>query len=234
MTQEPQKHKLVFFTGAGISEESGIPTYRDENGIWTNFSAMEYASLKGWKKDPDKMTEFYNTARVAIKDVQPNEAHKIIVELESEYDVAVITQNVDDLHERAGSTNIIHLHGELTKVCSSKNKEKHISDIGYSEIDKTAKAPDKSRLRPYIVWFGETVPLLPNAIAAIMQAHILVIIGTSLLVAPAAFILKYIPKHVSVFVINPGISGKYPAEVTVIQKTAVEGMLMLKKILTHL
>ncbi|GAA9423762.1 NAD-dependent deacylase [Helicobacter pylori] len=175
---------LVILSGAGISAESGIKTFRDADGLWEGHDIMEVASPYGWKKNPQKVLDFYNQRRRQLFEVYPNKAHEILAELEKHYQVNIITQNVDDLHERAGSSRILHLHGELLSVCSEKDpnlvyrweKDLHLGDLAH----------DDSQLRPDIVWFGEAVPLLEEAISLVKQVHLLIIIGTSLQVYPAA------------------------------------------------
>ena len=182
------KKKLVILSGAGISKESGIDTFRDKDGLWKKHDALKLASIEGWESEPQAVLDFYNARRQQLLTVQPNKAHQLLAELEQWYDVSIITQNVDDLHERAGSTHVIHLHGELAKVCSSKDKEKTDS-IELRPLDKDIhlgdKAKDGSQLRPYIVWFGEPVPNMPLAMNTAFEADIFVVIGTSLLVSPA-------------------------------------------------
>lgn len=182
------KKKLVILSGAGISKESGIDTFRDKDGIWRKKDAMQLASIEGWERDPQAVLDFYNARRRQLLEVQPNKAHELLAALEEWYDVSIITQNVDDLHERAGSTHVIHLHGELAKVCSSANKESpdyiEVRPLG-DDIKIGDKAKDGSQLRPYIVWFGESVPNMPLAMNTAFEADIFVVIGTSLLVSPA-------------------------------------------------
>jgi NAD-dependent deacetylase len=183
-----KKKHLVILSGAGISKESGIDTFRDNNGLWKKNDALKLASVEGWNTDPQAVLDFYNARRRQLLEVQPNKAHRLLAALEEQYDVTIITQNVDDLHERAGSTHVIHLHGELAKVCSSHNKEdaecieqRPLSD----DIHLGDTARDGSQLRPYIVWFGEDVPLIKEAMNTAFSADIFVVTGTSLLVSPA-------------------------------------------------
>ena len=182
------KKKLVILSGAGISKESGIDTFRDKDGLWKKKDAMQLASIEGWESDPQAVLDFYNARRRQLLEVQPNKAHELLAQLEEWYDVSIITQNVDDLHERAGSSHVIHLHGELSKVCSSANKEDKES-IELRPLDEEIrlgdKAKDGSQLRPYIVWFGESVPNMPLAMNTAFEADIFVVIGTSLQVSPA-------------------------------------------------
>ena len=216
---------LVVLTGAGMSAESGISTFRDSGGLWENYDVMKVASIEGWYENPDLMLQFYNDRRRQLKDVEPNEGHKIIAGLEQYFQVTVITQNVDNLHERAGSSSIIHLHGELTKVC---NESKTIvSDIGYEDIHPGDKASDGTRLRPFIVWFGEAVPLIEKAARAVSSADILVIVGTSLQVYPAAGLLHYAPGNIPVYLIDPNDVGT-TRNVKVIKETASSGLKLLQ------
>lgn len=182
------KKHLVILSGAGISKESGIDTFRDKDGIWTKKNAMQLASIEGWNTNPQAVLDFYNARRRQLLSVKPNKAHQLLAALEEWYDVSIITQNVDDLHERAGSSRVIHLHGELSKVCSSANKEDK-NCIEQRPLDQDIrmgdKAKDGSQLRPYIVWFGESVPNMPLAMNTAFEADIFVVIGTSLLVSPA-------------------------------------------------
>lgn len=194
------KKKLVVFSGAGISAESGIKTFRDSDGMWEEFNVMEVATLSGWKINREKVLSFYNKRKNDLNTVQPNNAHKIIAELEQYYDVTVITQNVDDLHERAGTTNVIHLHGELNKMCSSKNKN---LTLPYTEDIKIGdKHEDGSQLRPFIVWFGEPVPLFPLAKDIVETADYFVVIGTSLQVYPAASLLECVNDECKLYYID--------------------------------
>ncbi|GAA9542477.1 NAD-dependent deacylase [Helicobacter pylori] len=175
---------LVIISGAGISAESGIKTFRDADGLWEGHDIMEVASPYGWKKNPQKVLDFYNQRRRQLFEVYPNKAHKALAQLEKHYQVNIITQNVDDLHERAGSSCVLHLHGELLSVRSEKDPNlvyRWEKDLNLGDL-----AQDKSQLRPDIVWFGEAVPLLKEAISLVKQTHLLIIIGTSLQVYPAA------------------------------------------------
>ena len=223
------RQKIVVLTGAGISRESGIPTFRDTNGMWKKFDAMKLASVAGFEEDPQAVLDFYNVRRKNLLEVQPNYAHKMLAELEKKHDVTIITQNVDDLHERAGSSNVIHLHGELTKVTSSLNRlnpdciKEYPLDVPIRMGDKAA---DGSQLRPYIVWFGEYLGLeMDEAVELVKYADIFVVIGTSLVVYPAAGLVNYAHHEVPKFLIDPGdMQGRLPEGFHHIQKTAVEGM----------
>lgn len=193
--------KIVILTGAGISAESGIKTFRDADGLWENHDVMEVASPQGWEKDRALVLRFYNDRRNHLKDVYPNAAHKALAELENKYEVVVITQNVDDLHERGGSSNIIHLHGELTKMRSV------MDDTVIYDCTKDINVGDKDKngyqLRPHIVWFGEMVPMLEKAAQEVMKADIIMVIGSSMQVYPAAGLVDYAPDNIPVYYIDP-------------------------------
>ena len=225
------KKQLVILSGAGISAESGISTFRDSNGLWENYDVMEVASIEGWNQNPKLVIDFYNQRRAQLATVEPNEAHKIIAQLEEYYEVTVVTQNVDNLHERAGSTNIIHLHGELTKVCSVDNK-KYVTDIGYLTFEFGDLAPDGQLLRPFIVWFGEDVPLIQKASEIVEQADIIVIIGTSLNVYPAAGLLYSARPNAQIYVIDPKDVQPIARKVFFIKEKATTGMKRVWKELT--
>ncbi|MBP3407603.1 MAG: NAD-dependent deacylase [Bacteroidaceae bacterium] len=223
--------KIVVLTGAGMSAESGISTFRGGNGLWDEYPVEQVATPEGYRADPVLVLEFYNTRRRQLLEVEPNEGHKLLAGLESEFDVTVVTQNVDNLHERAGSTNVIHLHGELMKVCSSREpyNEKYIKTLSPDEVEVKVGdlAPDGSQFRPFIVWFGEAVPKIEDAIAALADVDIFIIIGTSLNVYPAAGLLNYVPASVPVYLIDPNEVNVTRRGVTVIRKGASEGMRIL-------
>lgn len=217
--------KLVVLSGAGMSAESGISTFRDTGGLWEKYKIDDVATPEAWRKNPALVLEFYNQRRKQLFEVVPNEGHQVLASLETKYDVRIITQNVDDLHERAGSTNILHLHGELMKVRSTgvgaevfsltaDNYETHIGD----------KCPKGHQLRPHIVWFGEAVPEIENAIPLVEQADLFLIIGTSLNVYPAAGLVNYVRKDVPIYLIDPNEVSVPRSGVTVIPKGAGEGM----------
>lgn len=195
------KYKLVVLTGAGISAESGLKTFRDSDGLWEGYKVKDVATLEGWYKNPALVLDFYNQRRKQLKDAIPNAAHKILAELENDFDVHIITQNVDNLHEQAGSKNIIHLHGELLKVRSCKN-ENHIMewhhDLVIGDVD-----PSGQQLRPHIVWFGEQVPAMEEAIHITQQADYFAVIGTSLQVYPAAGLISHTKKQTPLYYIDP-------------------------------
>ncbi|RPH33842.1 MAG: NAD-dependent deacylase [Bacteroidales bacterium] len=196
------KKKLVVLTGAGISAESGLRTFRDMGGLWEEYDIMEVASYEGWKQNPELVLKFYNDRRKQLKDVEPNLGHLALVDAEKYFDVRIITQNVDNLHERAGSTKILHLHGELTKVESSIDSTL-VHDIGYTDLNLGDKCSKGSQLRPHIVWFGEEVPAMTEAIRITRQAEIFAVVGTSLNVYPAAGLLGYAPVNAPIYLIDP-------------------------------
>jgi NAD-dependent deacetylase len=193
--------KLIVLTGAGISAESGIKTFRDVDGLWEGHDVMEVASPEGYSENPELVLDFYNQRRKQLLEVSPNKAHYNLAKLENYFDVEIITQNVDDLHERAGSTKIIHLHGELLKVRSAVN-ESNVLDWR-KELVLGDLCSEKSQLRPHIVWFGEMVPLLEKAIEITQTADILVVIGTSMQVYPAASLIEYIKLNTPIYFIDP-------------------------------
>ncbi|MDL2241516.1 NAD-dependent deacylase [Bacteroidales bacterium OttesenSCG-928-L03] len=224
------KH-IVFLTGAGMSAESGINTFRDSGGLWEEFKVEDVATIEGWRKNPELVQEFYNLRRGQLDSVEPNTGHRLIAELEQKFRVTIVTQNVDNLHERAGSTEVIHLHGELTKACNESKTQ--VIEIGTRAIGKGELAEDGSRLRPFIVWFGEAVPLIEKASEIVSQADILVIIGTSLQVYPAASLVRFAKKETPVYLIDPkevSLSG----QVEVIRTGASEGMQVLTQKLEEL
>ena len=221
--------KLVILSGAGISAESGISTFRDAGGLWDKYPVMQVASIEGYEANPELVIRFYNERRRQLLDVSPNEGHRKCAELEKHFDVSVITQNVDNLHEKAGSRHIIHLHGELTKVCSSynPNDSRYIKELqpGEYEVKIGDKAGDGSQLRPFIVWFGEAVPRIEEAIEEVEKADIFVIIGTSMNVYPAAGLIHYVPRGAKIYLIDPkevNIDARF--KVRHIKKEASEGM----------
>lgn len=226
--------KIVVLTGAGISAESGISTFRDAGGLWEGHNVMEVASPEGWQKNPALVLDFYNQRRKQLLQVHPNAAHNALADLEDEYSVHIITQNVDNLHERAGSSNVLHLHGELLKVRSSKD-ENYIIDWK-KDLNIGDLCPKNSQLRPHIVWFGEQVPAMDKAVKLSQKADVFIVIGTSLQVYPAAGLLDYIQPEIPVFYIDPKPATTYYLNnpVEVISKTAVEGMSVLLEKLKQL
>jgi len=221
------KQKLIVLTGAGISAESGIKTFRDSNGLWENHNIEDVATLEAFICNPSLVLKFYNERRANMYNARPNSAHLALVSLEQKYAVHIITQNVDDLHERAGSKSILHLHGELTKCRSVKNN--NITYFCNKDIKLGDIAPDGGQLRPHIVWFGEAVPAMENAITLAKQADILLIIGTSLQVYPAASLLHYVSEECKIIIIDPHISklNIKRKNITIISATATQGMQQL-------
>jgi NAD-dependent deacetylase len=200
--------KIVFFSGAGMSAESGISTFRDSGGLWEKYEINEVATPEAWSRNPDLVTDFYNQRRKQIIETSPNAAHNFITSLEDQFDVTVITQNIDDLHERAGSTNILHLHGNIRLAKSSgPNKEKKLYPIDGWKLTKNDLCEDGYRLRPHVVWFGEAVPALEDAIPLIESADVFVVIGTSLQVYPAAGLIHYAPKTSTKILIDPNLGS---------------------------
>ncbi|HGE5777263.1 SIR2 family NAD-dependent protein deacylase [Flavobacterium psychrophilum] len=223
------KKKLVILTGAGISAESGIKTFRDSGGLWEGHNVEDVATPQGWHKNPTLVLDFYNKRRQELKTVKPNEAHLILADLENDFDIQIITQNVDNLHERAGSKNVLHLHGELLKVRSTKN-ENYILD--WSENLHLGDFDDKkNQLRPHIVWFGEDVPALEYAVELVQLADILIIIGTSLQVYPAASLMHFAAEDCLVYYIdpNPANVSNTPQNFKIIEALASKGMQILQK-----
>lgn len=221
--------KLVVLTGAGISAESGIKTFRDAYGLWEGHDVIEVASLEGWSKNQELVLDFYNQRRRQLHTVVPNLGHKVLAELENDFDVHIITQNVDNLHEKAGSTKVLHLHGELLKVRSTRN-ENYILDWN-TDLNKGDVDPNGNQLRPHIVWFGEAVPALEEAIEITQQADYFVIVGTSMQVYPAAGLLHYANKKVPIFYIDPKPATIYDLSnpLEVIPMNATDGVPFLRE-----
>ena len=220
------KKRLVVLTGAGISAESGIRTFRDSDGMWEEYRVEDVATPEGFFRDPELVLNFYNRMRQDLKNHHPNFAHEALAQLENKYDVSIITQNIDDLHERAGSSEVLHLHGELLKARSIDDENLVVSLPSDSlDIALGDKAPDGAQLRPHIVWFGEPVPNIELAIQWVQKADLFLIIGTSLLVYPAAGLVRYVPSGMPIYLIDPK-EVKLPVNtsVNVIQKVASEGM----------
>ena len=223
------KKKLVVLSGAGISAESGISTFRDANGLWENHRIEDVASPEGFEKNPQLVLDFYNLRRRQLKEVKPNSAHYSLVDLEKDFDVHIITQNVDDLHERAGSSKVLHLHGELKKVRPVNNENQIYDweeDCNLGDCDELG-----NQLRPHIVWFGEMVPEMDNAIKIAKKADLFLVIGTSMQVYPAAGLVHYIPNSCELFVIDPHLENHYTKNENFIRASASEGMKTLKKLL---
>lgn len=230
--------KLVFLTGAGMSAESGISTFRDAGGLWENYPVQQVASIEGYYRDPELVITFYNQRRKQLLECQPNEGHRIVAEMEKWFDTTVVTQNIDNLHEKAGSSHVIHLHGELMKATSSRNPNDSHCITTLSEerpfIKIGDKAADGSQLRPFIVWFGESVPMMEPAIEKAMEADIFVVIGTSLNVYPAAGLLNYVRPDAKLYLIDPKPASAVSASnIHIIKKGAGEGMKELRQLLTE-
>lgn len=225
--------KVVIFSGAGMSAESGISTFRDTGGIWDNYKIEDVATPEAWRKDPDLVTDFYNLRRKQIIETEPNEAHRLIADLEKQFEVIVITQNIDDLHERAGSSNVLHLHGNIRLSKSSgPNQEKAYYPIRGWSLGDSDKCPNGYRLRPHVVWFGEDVPMFQNAINIIQSAEVFVVIGTSLQVYPAAGLIHYAPIHSKKWIIDPNVEDFFvPNTFEKINESATSGMKKLFQLL---
>lgn len=230
--------RITVLTGAGVSAESGITTFRDSDGLWENHNVEDVASIEGWYRDRALVLDFYNARRAQLSRVKPNAAHLAIASLEEEYDVTVVTQNVDNLHERAGSTRVIHLHGELTKVrpencCNEMDgfSEETVFDIGDSPVEVGDLAPNGAQLRPHIVWFGEAVPKIDAAIDAVEAADILLIVGTSLQVYPAAGLYRYARTGTPIYIIDPKDVPVRDKRLTHIKDVATKGMNTFKNLI---
>jgi NAD-dependent deacetylase len=220
--------KIVILTGAGMSAESGISTFRDSNGLWNNYPVEQIATPEGFKTNPQLVLDFYNHRRRELLKAEPNEGHKELAALEKHFKVHIITQNVDNLHERAGSTHVIHLHGELMKSCSVNNTDKPFPISPENpDIHIGDKAPDGGQLRPFIVWFGEMVPKIEEAIKYVESSDIFVIIGTSLNVYPAAGLLNYVRNGQPIFLIDPKDVATHRKNIEFIKTGASEGIKLL-------
>ena len=220
--------KLVVFTGAGVSAESGIKTFRDSGGLWEEYDIMDVATPEAWHRQPEVVLEFYNARRKQVLESEPNQGHRIIAELESHFDVDVITQNIDDLHERAGSTRVMHLHGEIRKSKSSINPNL-IYPISGDKIAWGETCELGSQLRPHVVWFGEEVPMMPPAERLVNEANIFIIVGTSLNVYPAALLVFHVRRDCKIYLVDPG-DPIIPSQlnITWIKEKAGEGMRMVR------
>lgn len=225
--------KLVVLSGAGVSAESGIKTFRDSDGLWENYNVRDVADIEGWTRNKKLMLDFYNERRRQLKDSRPNQAHEIIAELERWFDVTVVTQNVDNLHERAGSSKVIHLHGELTKIRPEDRDDSGVVDIGYRDVNLGETDYRGVQMRPHIVWFGEAVTMMTPAIDAVSKADIFLIIGTSLNVYPAAGLFHYVSNGVPIYLIDPQPISIGYGNFVQIQEKATDGMRKLKEILTE-
>ena len=223
------KKKMVVLSGAGISAESGVKTFRDSNGLWENHRIEDVASFEGFQKNPQMVLDFYNARRKQLREVKPNNAHLILAEFEAFFDVEIITQNVDDLHERAGSTKITHLHGELLKV---RPIDSETEILQWKEDLNVGDCNAKGiQLRPHIVWFGEMVPEMEKAIKLTAEADIFLIIGTSMQVYPAAGLINYVPPSCEVFVIDPNLENMYAKYENFFKTSATEGIKKLRELL---
>jgi len=227
------KKRLVILSGAGISQESGIRTFRDMGGLWEEYDVMEVATPEAWARNPELVMRFYNDRRKQLYECKPNAGHLGLVDLEKDFEVQIITQNVDDLHERAGSSAILHLHGELKKSRSSVD-ESLVYDMEGWELKFGQKCAKGSQLRPHIVWFGEAVPAMDDAVPMVEGADILVVVGTSLNVYPAAGLVNYTKRGTPIFVIDPERPPVYIRNVTYIQEKAGKGVEILKEKLKEL
>ena len=225
------KPVIAVLSGAGISAESGLKTFRDSGGLWEGYDPMQVASAEGWQKNPGLVLDFYNDRREKLRDASPNEAHRLLAGLEDSWTVDVITQNVDNLHERAGSTHVLHLHGELTKIrpensCNDRDgfSEKYVVDIGYDRVSLGDLAPNGAQYRPHIVFFGEAVPKIERAIDLVSRCDVMLIVGTSLQVYPAAGLYRYAPADTPIYVVDPAPLPVRDKRVTHIRKVATEGV----------
>ncbi|MCQ2171675.1 MAG: NAD-dependent deacylase [Bacteroidales bacterium] len=225
------KKRIAILTGAGVSAESGLGTYRDNGGLWDSYDPMEVASIEGWYRNRKLVLDFYNMQRAKLAEARPNEAHRLIAGLEERFVVDVITQNVDNLHERAGSTHVIHLHGEATKIrpentCTEEDgfSEKYVVDCGYDSVSLGDKAPNGAQYRPHIVFFGEAVPKMERAIDIVSAADTVVIVGTSLQVYPAAGLYRYARPEAGIYIIDPADVPVFDSRIRHIKKVATEGM----------
>jgi NAD-dependent deacetylase len=224
------KKKLVVISGAGMSQESGLRTFRDMGGIWEEYDVTEVASPEAWQSNPALVLRFYNERRKQLWSAKPNPGHLGLARLEEYFDIQIITQNVDDLHEQAGSSHVLHLHGELRKARSTADPNL-VYTLKHWELNPGDLCEKGSQLRPHIVWFGEPVPNMGNAITVVAAAEVAVVIGTSLSVYPAASLVNYVPPNVPLFVVDPGTPDIQKQNVTFIRKKAAEGVEILTKML---
>lgn len=216
------KKRIVVLTGAGISAESGISTFRDSDGLWEQYRVEDVATPEGYHKDRALVLDFYNQRRRQLANCKPNDGHLQLVRLEEYFDVDIVTQNVDNLHEQAGSSKVLHLHGELTKARSERD-ENLIMDIGYNDINADDKAPDGAPLRPHIVWFGEAVPNIEPAAALCEQCDCFIVVGTSMNVYPAAGLIHYVPRNVPCYLVDPK-AVQVSREVKIVRENAGTGV----------
>lgn len=223
--------KIVILSGAGMSAESGIMTFRDMGGLWEQYNIEEVASPIAWERDPHLVMDFYNQRRKQLMEVSPNAGHLALVQLEDKYDVQIITQNVDNLHERAGSSNVWHLHGEMMKVRSVANDDL-IYEMDHWELKMGDKAEDGHQLRPHIVWFGESVPMIETTIPIIQDADIVMVIGTSMQVYPAASLISYAPSGIQKYYIDPNAEMlPYPNLICINEKAGIALPKLVKELL---
>ena len=225
------KKRIAVLTGAGVSAESGLGTYRDNGGLWDNYDPMEVASIQGWYRNRQLVLDFYNMQRAKLATTRPNRAHMLIAGLEKDFIVDVITQNVDNLHEKAGSTHVVHLHGEATKVRPENTyndedgfSEKHVFDVGYDSVNLGDKGVDGVQLRPHIVFFGEAVPKMEYAIDLVAKADIVLIVGTSLQLYPAASLYRYARPEAPIYLVDPAEVPLFDPRIRHIRKVATEGV----------
>ncbi len=229
-----KKKKIVVFSGAGMSAESGIKTFRDTGGLWEEYKIEDVATFDAWTKNQDLVLNFYNQRRKQVMEAKPNHGHELVAELQKHFDVQVITQNIDDLHERAGSKKVLHLHGEIMKSRSTANNNL-VYPLKHWEIKAGDVCEVGSQLRPHIVWFGEDVPEMDNATKLAEEADIFITIGTSLNVYPAANLIHVVDSNIPKFLVDPGdFNLDYIKNLTIIKATAVEGMKVLSKKLNEL
>ena len=233
------RKRITVLTGAGVSAESGFATFRDSGGLWEQYDVNDVASIDGWYRDRRLVLDFYNGRRAQLRDARPNAAHQAIAALEKDYEVDVITQNVDNLHERAGSTRVLHLHGELTKVRPENGiydrtySEEEVIDIQYDQVQLGDLAPNGGQLRPHIVFFGEAVPKIEQAMERVGEADILLIVGTSLQVYPAAGLYRYASNGVPIYIIDPQDVPARDPRITHIREVATKGMEIFTNILKN-
>lgn len=227
------RKKLVVLTGAGISAESGFKTFRESNGLWEEYDVMKVASADGWEQDPKLVLQFYNERRRQLKNAKPNMGHIALAQAQEKYDVHIITQNVDNLHESAGSKNIVHLHGELTKARSTKDS-RLVYDIGFKDINWGDTCEKGSQLRPHIVWFGEAVPEMETAVEIVQKADFFAVVGTSMVVYPAAGLINYVPDRCPIFVVDPNDVPVGTANVRVIKEKASVGVPKMLQMIDNL
>lgn len=221
---------LIVFTGAGVSAESGIATFRDSNGLWEKHNIADVATPEAFERDPELVLRFYNARLKNLREVKPNAAHRLLAELEEDFEVSVITQNVDNLHERAGSTRVLHLHGQLDR-CRSVAYPYRVYDMPAAGLTTRDRCPDGHALRPHIVWFGEMVPEMDNAVRWVQEADILLVVGTSLVVYPAAGLVSAAPAGVDIYLVDPGEFDYLDPRITHIKEKASTGVARVAEML---